>query len=214
VIDHDLRAAFTALGDDAAPGVDCPDPARLWDGAHGALDAADRDALLDHVAGCGACIEAWRLARAVAGDDVALPESAAPSRARWWVAGGAAVAAAAALVVWSRAGGDADAPHPPTFRGETSPIASAIGDREVLPRDAFTLRWQPVGPDARYRVIVMTEALDPIHDATVVGAPELTVPAAQLASVAAGATLLWRVEASPPGAAPVRSATFLVRLGP
>ncbi len=58
-----LRRAFTAAG---PPHGECPSPEHLWAGTRGELAAAERDALLDHIAACPACTEDWRLAVAFA----------------------------------------------------------------------------------------------------------------------------------------------------
>lgn len=41
----------------------CPPPAEVWDALQGAADPAARAAVVDHVAGCPMCAEAWRLAQ-------------------------------------------------------------------------------------------------------------------------------------------------------
>lgn len=56
-----LRHAFAK--DTAPAGADCPSPDRIWEAMGGDLDPADVAIVVDHVSSCGACAEAWRLAR-------------------------------------------------------------------------------------------------------------------------------------------------------
>ena len=56
-----LRRAFAE--DAAESGTDCPPSARIWEAVNGELDPDDAALVVDHVASCGACAEAWRIAR-------------------------------------------------------------------------------------------------------------------------------------------------------
>ena len=57
-----MRQAFAG---DTAAGVDCPPSIRIWEAVNGQLEPADAAAVVDHVSSCGACAEAWRIAREV-----------------------------------------------------------------------------------------------------------------------------------------------------
>jgi hypothetical protein len=65
-MDHDvddrLRYLFARAFEGALPTDECPAPERLLDAASGALDAEERAAVVDHMAICPVCAEAWRLA--------------------------------------------------------------------------------------------------------------------------------------------------------
>ena len=104
--DDDLQRAFAGLSRDATFGASCPEPDRLWSAARGELAPADVEALTEHVATCGACAEAWRVARdfggeaspAEAGGQVGPAEA---GRYTWhWLAAAAAVLAAIAATLY------------------------------------------------------------------------------------------------------------------
>jgi tetratricopeptide (TPR) repeat protein len=102
VTDDQLRQAFQDLSRNAAFGPECPPPDRLWAGARGELPPGEVEAVAVHLAECGACAEAWRVARDF-GTRVELdaPKAAFP----WWLAAAAAVvivAAGSALVYLRR----------------------------------------------------------------------------------------------------------------
>ncbi len=80
--DAELRAGFEALSHDATFSAGCPPPDRLWDGARGNLTSSDVESLALHVADCGACAEAWRIAQ-----DFGTPAKfAKPARGiAWWI---------------------------------------------------------------------------------------------------------------------------------
>lgn len=59
---HELRVAFACALLTPRDLVACPPAAVLWDAVHGALPAERRAELVDHVAVCPMCAEAWRLA--------------------------------------------------------------------------------------------------------------------------------------------------------
>lgn len=60
--DEDLRAAFLGAFQTALPTDACPSPETLFDGYHRLLEPEALEALLDHVAECAVCADAWRLA--------------------------------------------------------------------------------------------------------------------------------------------------------
>lgn len=60
--DDCLRVAFASAFLTSCPTDACPEPEELWDALHGAPDAALRQRVVDHVATCPVCAEAWRLA--------------------------------------------------------------------------------------------------------------------------------------------------------
>jgi hypothetical protein len=76
------RVALRALGETAAPRGDCPAPESLWEAVRSELPAARRREVVDHVAGCLVCAEAWRLAVEIDPD----PRPAAAVAGRSWLA--------------------------------------------------------------------------------------------------------------------------------
>jgi hypothetical protein len=62
-LDAELDRMRRAFADDTTSGTDCPPAARVWEAANGQLEPGDAAAVVDHVATCGACAEAWRIAR-------------------------------------------------------------------------------------------------------------------------------------------------------
>lgn len=92
--DQALRAAFEALSKDAAFTDACPPADRLWAGARGELKPPEVEALALHLAECGACAEAWRVAK-----DFGTPAVlAAPARGFDWKLPAAAMIVLAAGV--------------------------------------------------------------------------------------------------------------------
>jgi hypothetical protein len=93
-VDARLREAFASLSRNVTFTAACPAPERLWAGARGELTPAEVPTLVSHVADCGACAEAWRIAR-----DFGTPaEFAAPARTfQWWLPAAAAILRASAV---------------------------------------------------------------------------------------------------------------------
>jgi len=80
-----LRRAFASL-EGRAPGPGCPEPERLWSAARGELPAEVVRPLVRHLVECGACAEAWRLAREVEprpAQPSAVVARPAPARLSW-----------------------------------------------------------------------------------------------------------------------------------
>jgi hypothetical protein len=67
--DDQLRILFAHAFVDALPTDDCPPPDTLLDAVGRALPPEARAAVIDHVAVCAVCAEAWRLARAIVGPE-------------------------------------------------------------------------------------------------------------------------------------------------
>lgn len=210
-----LRRAFAAAG--GAPprdGADCPQPERIWAAARGALHGAERDALLDHVASCSACAEDWRLAlelmRGERGGATVLPMRR--PLARRWAPLVPAVAAAALLVV---VGVDMkerrDERVVVAMRGDEQGAIQSLID-EPLPRDRALLRWSGP-PGAVYDVSVRTEDLGTeLARARGLTAPEYLIPRDKLATVPAGAKIVWQIEAALPEGERQSSPTFVTEL--
>lgn len=136
-----LREAFAA---DAAPGTaDCPPPDRIWDAVNGLLDPAAVADLAEHIAACGSCAEAWRIAREAAAQAVpaaVVPFSPAPTPRRpsyAWPLLAAAATLVLAVAGW-RLLRDAPPPVPPAQTTQVSPqpeptVASNVPPLEKAP---------------------------------------------------------------------------------
>ena len=206
--DAELRAAFASLSDDAVVADACPSTEHIWDGANGQLPPHETAVLVDHLATCGACAEAWRLARELSPPD-ARPATGA-SRLWYWGAAALAVAAALLVFVTTRA---TETATPIINRGdEDAAIVSVIVDGTALPRDPFTLRWRAKQRPLGYRLEVFTAAMKIVYTAESVEQPQHTVPVQALAQVKAGSQLFWRVVARMPDGSRVASHTFMVTL--
>lgn len=67
--DDRLRLAFARAFEAGLPTDDCPSPDALLDAASGEASAEARAAVIDHVALCPVCAEAWRIARLIPRSD-------------------------------------------------------------------------------------------------------------------------------------------------
>jgi hypothetical protein len=213
-----LRAAFAEPDEADEPRrLDrCPSQAEIWAGVQGELSPGRLREVVEHVASCSPCAEAWRVALILERPEGALGAETAPaevtagtSAARhaprrqpnWRLYGTLAAAAAAAFAVVL---GIHD-----LRRGEAPPavIAQRGGPAEphtatrwltpgeaTLPRDGARLRWSGP-PDATYDLSVELVdeqgAAKPIPIAAPRGltATEYTLAARDLARLPAGAPL-------------------------
>ncbi len=198
-----LRRAFAgdAGGAPASRPSGCPEPERIWDAAQGRTAPEAVAPLVDHLAGCATCAEAWRLATALR----EAPPRARPAPRRaplaWAVAG--ALAAAAVTVLVLRPSGEA--PTAIIYRAPEDARLQPLVDRVALDRAAFVLRWSDSGPGARYAVTLAREDLTVVAAASDVAASELRIDAGKLAGVADGTPLVWHVEAVLPDGSRLRS---------
>jgi hypothetical protein len=212
-----LRAALRALGEEARPREDCPPPERLWGAVRAELSVDERHEVVDHVAGCLSCAEAWRLAVEI--DPEPRPTAQAPVVP--WLASiftwrplvplaAAVVVAFTAGVVLFRA---PEAPREPGYR-EAGPgaIRSLLPEVEPVSRAAFRLRWSPGPEGTRYDVRVTTESLDPVASAQGLTEPSFLVPEPLLLSLRAGSRLLWQVQMRLPDGERRDSPTFITVL--
>lgn len=160
--DAKLRAAFESLSDEAEFTPDCPAPERLWAGARGELPPSEVESLVMHVAECGACAEAWRVAKDF-GESAAY---ATPVHVfRWWMPAAAVVvlAAGVSLIYFTRPAAPV-APVAPVARvARVAPVAPAFAitfDKppvRVSPAHALTFR----GANAGTFLAELKAALDP-----------------------------------------------------
>jgi len=234
-----LREAFAADCDEPAPGsvpssgeAPCPAPERIWDALDGALGPEELREVVDHVAVCPACAEEWRLAAAFRDElsdeaagaeesDPSEPADLAAARGRrlqvrsWLAAAAVAVLALGVGGVWwstSRPGAPGTTKAPVYRQGTEQTIESLLQEDRPLPRDQAVLRWTP-GPDgSTYDVLVSTEDLTAVADATGLTEARYRIPADALEDLPAGTELLWQVEAVTSDGRQLASPTFVARL--
>ena len=215
-----LRTAFDTLAEDAAPGPDCADAAKIWAAACGELPPSEARALLDHALACPSCGTAWRLARQVsadgrgAGQGASAPVHAGGGGGGWgwgyWVAVAAVIVAAVLVPVgvyeWR-------VPQAPVYREEgTHAIVPLVPEGTGLPREGFRLRWSAGPAGTRYSVRLVRSDLSVVTQADALAGTEFVVPAEALRDLSSGAVLYWRVEAHLPDGGQLVSDTFSVRL--
>ena len=202
-----LRAALASLGGDAGTPVDA---GRIFDALYGDLPAEERRAVVDELITNPDAAEAWRLAQ-----DLAPPASATLAMPvvggawRWWTV---AAVVALALGVASQFVDPWRSVEPPGYRStEQRAIASLLPSGQPLSRNNPVLRWTGID-GARYRLTVLTPALEVIEEAGNLTTPEYTVSADAMARFPSGTQLLWQVEARFSGEGSIVSPTFSVRV--
>jgi hypothetical protein len=217
--DDVLRRAFQALSERAVEDVSLEDRHRVWQALHGEIPALERAAVVDRLASDPALAEAWRIAHALQyesdrqrrGARAAAP--AGRARSAWrqpvWLSLAATllIATTSLLVVVPQRHGDA------TFRAAGRyAVEPLIAHAELLPRDAFALRWNAAPEGARYRVRVTAEDLRLLMSVEGLTEPSVTVDPARLATLPSGSIVFWQVEAVLPDGELVVSPTFVSRL--
>lgn len=222
-IDDDaaLREAFTARTGTAPGGPEaCPAPERIYDAARGALPPGEVREVVEHLAVCPECAEAWRLAAALEEEARAAgaTEASFPGTARrpWYLqplkaAATVALGLVAVAVVWTVVQAPEEAP---VWRGDGElEIRSLLPEGEALPRGEAVLRWTPVPEEdsegTTYDLRVTTEdVFTPVAEADGLEEARFTIPAEALEGLTPGAELLWRVEARLEDGRSVASPTF------
>jgi hypothetical protein len=202
-----LREALASLAgsDDAPPAVDSE---RIFDALHGRLSDEERRAVVEELVRSPDAAEAWRFARELSPAD---RQADAPSRRLWL---GLSIAAAALLAVtlgWQFSDTLRTREEPVYRSVEQRRIESLLPPEQSLPRSMPVLRWTPI-EGARYRVRVLTPALEVLEEADELTKPEHALDANVVRRLPAGQQILWQVEASVAGEAQLVSPTFSVRL--
>lgn len=202
--DRDLRRAWeSAAGDDGATAGDaagCPAADRVWAAAHGELGPAETREVVDHVAACPACAEAWRLARHLGAEEArtaAAPADLSRARsarnARPWALAAVAAALVAVLGIGFQ---QLRTPPPAELRGgDGAAFRSLVADGATLPRERFELAWEPVAGAVEYDLRLTTAELAPVASRRGLEEPRYVVPAERLAGLDGGSRLYWQVEA-------------------
>ncbi len=211
----ELRAAMAELAAESGPQPNCPDAGVLWECASRAEPSEEQSAVLDHLAGCPWCAQAWEIAAEMS---VRVESSAAASTRRRtprtlmravWPLVAAAACLAAAVAAWTVT--RVDTPQAPAaFRdAESNWLVAEHADETAVSRDDCVLRWAPGEDGTSYDLLVMDEDLQPIARAWGLGTSEYRLSTEQLEGVPPGGRILWRVTASLPDRRQVRSATFI-----
>ena len=205
-----LRAAFASLRDEKGSPADAE---RIFTALHGEMNAEEREAIVEELATNADAAEVWRLAMELT-PEPALERPATPDQQgldwRTWLP----IAAALFLMVgvgWQFVG-QWNETEPPAYRTiDQRSIRSELPPDVPLSRSNPVLRWSAI-EGARYRLRVLTPALEPVEEAEDLTVPEYRVSEAALERFPPGAQLLWQVEARVPGSPSVASPTFTLRL--
>jgi hypothetical protein len=213
-----LRAAFAEPDEADEPRCPdrCPSQAEIWAGVHGELSPGRLREVVEHLASCSPCAEAWRVALILERPEGALGAEGTPpkvsagtSAARraprpkpsWRLYGTLAAAAAAVFAVVLGIHDLRRGEVPPAVfaerGGPAEPHTAArwlTPSEAALPRDGARLRWSgPPGASYDLNVELVDEqgAAKPIPIATPRGltATEYTLAARDLARLPAGAPL-------------------------
>lgn len=205
-----LMAAFASVVERA--GDACPDAARMWSAVGGRLPPADTREIVNHVASCGACTEAWLIARELAEDaDAARARHLPPPMWRRWPGLAAAAVVVLSIAIYGVLARRTSVPDGSTYREAGVPVVRSLVDEgRAVSRNNLLLKWTPGPPGSQYAVQVATDDLTPIARSRGLTKPEYVVPESSLARVPAGARLLWQVEVGLPDGSKQMSATFIV----
>ncbi|MFQ5524641.1 MAG: hypothetical protein ACE5GX_00135 [Thermoanaerobaculia bacterium] len=201
-----MREAFMQFGAQDIPSQDCPPAGEIMDAVRDELDPSALRRVLGHVASCGACTEAWRLAEEVEKSEPADARASRSVSLGWQKAASVLAAAALVVVIGLVIGQPLQGPEPVTRSAGVAGVKLEIGS-EPLPRDKCLLRWTAY-EDARYEVIVSTEDLDAVSKAVDLDRPEYLVPAELLPADRSIERLLAYIEVQRPGEGTIASGTF------
>lgn len=215
-----LRDAFGDPGSGEPPPGACPAAETIFTAANGGLakmTAAEQGELLDHLASCPACGEAWRLAVEI-GKEVAAPAAApviagrfggppSPLRRALPIASLVAALLLIAIAVPMLLPDRYSAPQPGMRGAGETAIVDLSGP---LDRQRCVLRWrlEPERQGALFAVRVMSETLEVVASPSGLAAAELEIPPAKLLAIPPGGKLLWQVQASLPDGSVEDSPTF------
>lgn len=204
--DADLREAFAGTTEVAGDGSRCPSAGHLWASAREEFRPAgegtgSREVLL-HLAECGSCATAWRLAREMRA--TGMPVSAGRPGLLLALAASLVLAIGAAALLLPRVA----PPGEPSMRAPAGEIARPEPAVNAVPRADPVLRWTPGPEGALYEVKVTDEDLNLLGHGWRLREPEFRVDPEALADLPEGASILWRVTARLPDGREVDSPTF------
>jgi len=188
------REAFATASPTDRPGPDCPPAERIWEAARNEATPAELRQLLAHVATCTVCTEAWRLAmelketETVRPQDTGRPQENVRGHHAQWLAAASIAVVLGGLVL--RGG-----MSPPSVDRSVERVElELVTDGGGRSRDRCLLRWTAF-EGGIYDVIVSTQDLDPISEASGLEEPEYLVPEDDLAKAPEGEALSVHVEA-------------------
>ena len=215
-----LRQAFERLTDRPRTDEACLDPEWMWMALAGERPSAEVRSAVLHLAECGECAEAWRLARELAlASGVELAAPATPQRvgrpawrSPWvWLPAAAATVVLGVGIAVDREPWRTPADSGATWRaGVDRGMVLSVPDGAELRREAFVLRWEPHAGASHYAVRVTTDTLAIVATASNLLEPEYHVPASALERLEPGTRLLWQVEAFGPERQRVQSPVHIV----
>lgn len=213
-IEEFRRAWFDLADGQQSPPGGCLKAEEVWRAAGGELERRRRREIVDHLAICPNCSEAWRLAVSLHADARSNPLAgeALETGLRWRVA---AIAATLLLALGLPLGSLFFSQQEPGFRQQEEPvIQSLLIEQELIPRQRFVLRWTPVAAKepVRYSVIVTTEDLQVVAEEQGLLETHYQVPQALLSHLKSGARLRWQIQAILDNGRQFSSATFSSRL--
>lgn len=222
--ESEWRARFRASLP-AQPESEHPPAETLWRAVRGELSGAELESLAAHLRSCGTCGDAMAVSAELvsASEPRVLPWRT--SRIGAAAAGITALAAGLLLFVTHREPAQHEQPDLSASRGAVPPEAAIRPlSKDEQPASDARLQWTSVAGAVRYRVLLSTEDLRPVHDRTLEGTtlalpPALedlgnTEVARQREAGRSGRVYLWQVEASLPDGRTVTSSTFRIRLMP
>jgi hypothetical protein len=199
-----LRAALASVEGDGQQRVDA---GRIFDALHSTLEPEERRAIVDELVSNADAAQTWRLAREMDPEPDAR-RSALVRNWRWPAAAGILLTVG---IGWQLSGPAHDTTKP-VYRGvESRSITSALPPEATLPRALPVLRWAGV-PGARYRVRVLTSALEVLAVSPESDAAEYRLSDETLHRIDPGSYILWQVEGRISGDTVIVSPTFRARV--
>ena len=215
-----LGQAWVALADRRMEREGCLETDEIWDAVRGKLPPRQTRRIVDHLACCPVCSEAWQLGRQFNSEaELPLGVHLLPRRRPRWAARAAwgSVAATVLLAIALQVGTDLISPASPGFRAPVgATIHSLLPEDEALPRDRFSLRWMQVAvaeeETVHYSLIVTTESLQVIAEVDGILETHYQVPQKQLRELESGTELRWQVHATLDGGRRLSSQTFSSKL--
>lgn len=204
-----LRGWFQAVRDIDDGGKRCPQAERLAESAAGRLSVAEQEAVVLHLADCGACAASWRLARELLVEvEFTRASVGAPSRSRWIGLAAAAAAVTAIGVFLMQRPGEREVTSPVFREAAAVELKAAVDPDLPLPRDRLVLRWSGAPAGTVYDLRVTSERLEPLYRVFELDVPEQLVPAEAVGGLEPGSVILWSVSARLPEGRHLPPVTF------
>ncbi len=214
---QELASAFAALPLETTPDQSCPPATLIWETLRLEAPEAERRRVVEHIARCGSCANAWRLAHEISqsapepGFGVPRPQS---SRLAWMgLATAATLMIGVALVqlvsiktatrplsVQSLPKAPADGSGPVYRVSGELEIFSGLNAAEPVSRGHCLLQWRvtPETAGMEYQIEVLDENLNPIVSDGRLSTNEFLVPQSKLDALSPGSSIFWQVRAEWP----------------